>query len=67
MCGGVYGTKRRVDPESRVHGVQVLRALVYIHGMKRLHRDIKSDNILLKMDGKVCLGTCAFNRLEVSR
>lgn len=36
--------------------LQTLRALAYIHSLHRLHRDIKSDNILLHDNGSVKLG-----------
>jgi len=34
---------------------ETLRALAYIHSLHRIHRDIKSDNILLNSDGCVKL------------
>jgi len=40
---------------------QVLSGLSYLHGLKRIHRDIKSSNILLNMNGDVKvadLGLC---------
>ncbi len=37
---------------------QVLLALSFVHSLHRIHRDIKSDNILLSARGEVKLGTC---------
>eukprot|EP01099_Mayorella_cantabrigiensis_P001302 TRINITY_DN1564_c0_g1_i1.p1 TRINITY_DN1564_c0_g1~~TRINITY_DN1564_c0_g1_i1.p1 ORF type:complete len:221 (-),score=49.93 TRINITY_DN1564_c0_g1_i1:244-819(-) len=37
-----------------------LQALNHIHSMKRLHRDIKSDNILLGLNGEVKLADFGF-------
>lgn len=34
---------------------EVLNAVAYIHSLDRIHRDIKSDNILLSTDGRVAL------------
>lgn len=36
--------------------LSVLRALSYLHNQGVIHRDIKSDSILLTSDGRVSLG-----------
>ena len=38
--------------------LEVLKALSYIHSLHRIHRDVKSDNILIGSGGEVKIGTC---------
>ena len=44
----------------------VLTALVYLHEMGVIHRDIKSDSILLNRDGKVKLYRLVLERHELA-
>jgi len=47
----VHMTEAQIAYVSR----ETLKALAYIHSLHRIHRDIKSDNILLSLDGYIKL------------
>lgn len=49
------GPRMREDQIGRV-ARDILRALCRIHRLNRIHRDIRSDNILLNMRGEIKLG-----------
>ena len=38
---------------------EVLKALMFLHDSNRIHRDVKSDNILINMHGEVKLADFA--------
>jgi len=66
MDGGslteVISICRMTEPQMAAVCKEILKALICIHGLNRIHRDIKSDNILLSLNGEVKLadfGYCA--------
>eukprot|EP01089_Gocevia_fonbrunei_P008938 TRINITY_DN2077_c0_g2_i1.p1 TRINITY_DN2077_c0_g2~~TRINITY_DN2077_c0_g2_i1.p1 ORF type:complete len:595 (-),score=103.08 TRINITY_DN2077_c0_g2_i1:75-1748(-) len=50
-----FGDCHLSEPEIAYICRETLQALKYIHQMHRVHRDIKSDNVLLGLDGAVKL------------
>ncbi len=51
-----FDTVRLNEAQIAYCAKEVLKALIYIHNMHRIHRDIKSDNILLSESGEVKIG-----------
>eukprot|EP01095_Lingulamoeba_sp_RSL-Kostka_P011922 TRINITY_DN464_c0_g2_i10.p1 TRINITY_DN464_c0_g2~~TRINITY_DN464_c0_g2_i10.p1 ORF type:complete len:480 (-),score=195.32 TRINITY_DN464_c0_g2_i10:319-1758(-) len=44
---------RMTEPQMAYACLETFKALLYVHNAQRIHRDIKSDNILLGLDGSV--------------
>ncbi|KAG7250712.1 hypothetical protein CRUP_021411, partial [Coryphaenoides rupestris] len=44
-----------IEPQIKVVCRQMLEALVYLHQIKIIHRDLKAGNILLTPDGDIKL------------
>ena len=44
------------EPHIAYFAEKILKALEYMHNQNKIHRDIKTDNVLLTTDGKVKLG-----------
>ncbi|XGW06617.1 hypothetical protein V3C99_016722 [Haemonchus contortus] len=51
---------RMTEPQIATVALQVLRALEFLHSRRVIHRDIKSDSILLKADGTVKISDFGF-------
>ncbi|VDM78175.1 unnamed protein product [Strongylus vulgaris] len=51
---------RMTEPQIATVSLQVLRALEFLHARRVIHRDIKSDSILLKRDGTVKISDFGF-------
>lgn len=55
-CGDLLKCHKKLNEEVTAFIIRdVLRGLEYLHGQKKVHRDIKLANILLTMDGRIKL------------
>lgn len=52
-----YSKIQLTEDQMAAVALEVLKGLQYIHHFHRIHRDIKSDNILIGVNGRVKLGT----------
>lgn len=50
-----------IEPQIQVICKQMLEALVYLHSIKIIHRDLKAGNILLTLEGDIKLGETIFS------
>jgi len=50
-----FDSVQMTEPQIAYCCRETLRSLAYVHSLHRIHRDIKSDNILLSTDGKIKL------------
>lgn len=50
-----FDTVQMTEPQVAYCCRETLKSLAYIHSLHRIHRDIKSDNILLSSEGHIKL------------
>uniref|UniRef100_A0A7S3PEZ7 Protein kinase domain-containing protein n=1 Tax=Aplanochytrium stocchinoi TaxID=215587 RepID=A0A7S3PEZ7_9STRA len=60
LTGYVTNNVKWNEPEIAYVCKQMLQGLSFMHSQHRLHRDIKSDNVLLDLNGEVKLGDFGF-------
>jgi serine/threonine protein kinase len=51
-------THRLEEPQAAFILRKVIRGIAYLHSSRVVHRDIKSENILLNRDTRVFIGMC---------
>ena len=52
--------KSRIEGNIAFVSLQVIQGLGFLHGHNHMHRDIKSDNILVDLDGNIKLADFGF-------
>jgi protein-serine/threonine kinase len=62
----MHDTAPMPEPVIAYFGLEVLKALDFLHSHHRLHRDIKTDNVLISQDGHVKLADFGF-AIELTR
>ncbi|PRP82924.1 hypothetical protein PROFUN_06701 [Planoprotostelium fungivorum] len=69
VCGGelffhLCESKRFTEDRARFYAAEIVLALEYVHSLNIIYRDLKPENLLLDMNGHVCLtdfGMCKEN------